>query len=273
MPRHAAAPAAGALAQQPIPVPKDMALLFRREVAQFLTSTPAGVSDVDEFGDPIEVEVLAQIERLVGNGQQQSIQLCRAGEATWVTKTDGARQYFPVAGRVPKRVRAADDDEGAQGQEDVPMAAKPAAKRRKAPAAKKAAAAAAEVPFTPDAAEAKKRAAPKAPRKDRKHKKQPPIYEEDEDADYEGGAPVESEAEMRSRVRDALRRGGNRAGTRSEGRGQVKVEENDEVDIASLCGKVSGLDVHSAIDTESHYSRSRAGSVQAPIASGSNFFG
>ena len=114
-----------------------------------------------------------------------------------------------------------------------------AAKKRKGVAGKRDAEA---PPATPDMAGAKKRAAPKAPKK---AKKQPAIYEDDEDAPAPPAA-VESEAEMRKRVSEALGRGG--PNTRAKKAVVVKEEDLDEHELASLCGKVSGLDVKSAID-------------------------
>ncbi|KAL8292354.1 hypothetical protein RQP46_001820 [Phenoliferia psychrophenolica] len=247
--------------QVALPVADSMKLLFRREVANMLT-LPPHLSDVDADGKPIEVEVVAAIERLASSGQQQSIQLCRAGDVSWVTRTEGDRAYFPLVGRVSKRIRDADDDEHAEGAPAA--AAKTGAKKRKAPVKK--AAAAAKAPATPDMAGAK-RATPKAPKK---HKRQPPIVEEDDEDEDEPATPLETNAAMRQRVEEALGRGKRHARSGRKGDSAdvvVKAEENDEHDLESLCGGVGGLDVKSAIDAESVYSASRAGSVQLPIAS------
>ncbi|KAK4694326.1 hypothetical protein P7C70_g8752, partial [Phenoliferia sp. Uapishka_3] len=207
---------------------KAVSLLFRHEVAQILTSTPANLSN--NSGNTTEVEILAQIQRIVGNGQQQSVQLCRAGDVTWVTKTDGDRQYFPVAGRASKRIHAPEDDEGAQQPEAVPTAAKPTAKKRKE-SAKKVAAKANNSSLASKTTTTKKRAARNAP---------------GTGANYEGGALVEGNVDMRARVTDALRRGGRRAGTHSDEKSAVMVHL--EEDLASLCGQIGGMDVESNVD-------------------------
>ncbi|KAM0749013.1 hypothetical protein T439DRAFT_382098 [Meredithblackwellia eburnea MCA 4105] len=243
-------------------------LLFRREVSSFLKTAPANVNGADD------IECLAAIERIDNLGFQESVGLFKCGEQSWVTRTEGDRVYFPRVGRV-KRVReneasgeagfvgegAVQQDEGVAGRVKRARGKKAArAPMDEEEAQDQAGAAVAPGPVTPDMGRQQPRTgrAPRAPKKP-VHPVIPEDFVVGEGPD--GGSPVETDAAMRKRVKEALGRGSRR----SE-RIIVKAEEND--DLLSLCGKVSGLDVKSSIDTESAYARSRAGSP-APIASGS----
>ncbi|GAA5960352.1 hypothetical protein JCM21900_006541 [Sporobolomyces salmonicolor] len=113
---------------------KSATLLFRREV-QSMLSTPLALPAPLPANAP--VEVVACLERLSTSGMQQSVQLCRAGEEEWVTRTEGERAYFPRVARVQKRARAAaeneEDDAADQDTEQEPPTSSSSA-RRAAPA-------------------------------------------------------------------------------------------------------------------------------------------
>lgn len=199
-----------AVAVPVVPKVDSMTLLFRREVQSLLGTTPTAAN-----GHPIEV--VAAIERLSKSGLQQSVQLCRAGEETWVTRTEGGREYFPRVGRVQKRVRDAEEEDV------VEVTPRKAAK----------------VLSTP-----KGRKAPAAPRKLRHASSPTP-----DGGETETEGSLRSHETMRRNVIEALGRGKRRA-RRSE-EVVVKAEEEEHDDLASLCGRVGGLEVEGAIDAGS----------------------
>lgn len=97
-----------------------MTLLFRREVASMLSNPPPRATVPRHLrhqagADLDSIELLAAIERISSNGLQQSVQLHRVGGdggETWVTRTEGGREWFPRVGRVEKkRIRAVSDGE------------------------------------------------------------------------------------------------------------------------------------------------------------------
>lgn len=112
-PRKSAPAATGAASSKPSP----MTLLFRREVASLLATAPPNISS--DLLNNSDIELLAAIERISSSGQQQSVQLHRVGGErgeTWVTRTEGGREWFPRVGRVEKkRVRAASES-GSDGE-------------------------------------------------------------------------------------------------------------------------------------------------------------
>lgn len=227
-----------------------MTLLFRREVTSFLSTAPSQSIN----GAP--VEVLAAVERLSSSGLQSSVQLCRAGEETWVTRTEGNREYFPRVGRVQKRVRGGEEeeeevaavgDDERQGLEEGTTRTPKKSKDKKSKSTP-----------TPRQAEARKtRSVPKAPSKSRSAAPAVPTTRWTSPTASEiDAASLRSDETMRRakmEVHEALgeelgrgKRRCNRRGT-EESEINVKTEEGDE--LASLCGRVLGLDVKSAIDT------------------------
>ena len=185
-----------------------MTLLFRNEVRSLLGNTPTS-----RDGHPIEV--LAAIERLSASGLQQSVQLCRAGEETWVTRTEGAREFFPRVGRVQKRARDADEiEEVVTPRKVVKVLPTPQGKGKKAPG---------------------------APRKLRHASSPTP------DGGETDRESLRSNETIRRNVIEALGRGTRRSTRKSE-EYAVKAEDDEgEHDLASLCGRVGGLDVQSTI--------------------------
>ncbi|GAA5937292.1 hypothetical protein JCM1841_006031 [Sporobolomyces salmonicolor] len=221
---------------------KSATLLFRREV-QSMLSTPLALPS--HLPANASVEVLACLERLSTSGIQQSVQLCRAGEEEWVTKTEGERTSFPRVARVQKRARAAaavenEEDDGAdQDTEQEP----------------------------PTSSSSARRAAPASPTKkprtsDRGNRR----ANDDEGAATERekahrGRRVPQNPSMLATVNEehggVVAGPGRLSSLSGLGRGQrrctgrtafVKKEHDGGDDLASSCGRVDGLEVRSTID-------------------------
>ncbi|GAA5974352.1 hypothetical protein JCM21900_005217 [Sporobolomyces salmonicolor] len=255
---------------------KSATLLFRREV-QSMLSTPLALPSHLPANAP--VEVVACLERLSTSGMQQSVQLCRAGEEEWVTRTEGERTYFPRAGRVQKRARAAveDEEEEEEGEdfEDAPVAAKKSKSSRRSSRRHGADHDPQQEPRI--ASSSARKAAPGAPKK--KHRKS--RHADDDDESFDDGASAETEqshlgrrapqnpgmlATVNEEEGGAIAGPGPSASSSSGvlGRGQrrctgrtffVKKEHDEADDLASLCGRVDGLDVRSTVDPESEWER------------------
>lgn len=246
--------------------PSPMIALFRREVTTFLSTPPSP----HLLGK--KVTILASIERISSNNLQQSVQLCSAGDETWVTRTEGQRDHFPRVGRVQKRVRNDDDDEEDNEVKDMiaeeneddeegdyeDEAITPVKNRKgKSYDSKK-------TPIIVGSGSSKKSRSsiPKAPRKIR----QPPSSASDNiQRRHSSPAPPSNssiadtfseETLMRQNVREALGRGGKRRCSNKEstiesesGKGEDVVKREEDLDdLASLCGGVHGLDVKSSLD-------------------------
>lgn len=253
--------------------PDAITLLFRREV-QSLLSTPPSLPSHIPANTP--VEVVACVERLSLSGIQQSVQLCQAGEETWVTRTEGPRQYFPRAGRVQKRLRGNgdDDDEGDNEQTgganemevESPIRRKKSKKHQSRQPGPEI-----ETPRNEGVADSStlRRNALDAPHKKKKHHRSS-RSKASVDQVSDGGASTETEQSYLARTRRTqspamltsigeegedgapLGRGRRRCAGRltpqaeSEGSFKVKHEEGD--DLASLCGRVGGLEFRSTVD-------------------------
>ncbi|GAA5899285.1 transcriptional repressor WHI5 [Sporobolomyces salmoneus] len=290
--------------------PDAITLLFRREVQSLLSTPPALPSHIPAN---TPVEVVACVERLSLSGIQQSVQLCQAGDETWVTRTEGARQYFPRAGRVQKRLRGNDEDVEEEerggveqtrerveedGTDGVTVRRKKSRKSHSRPN---------ETPPNPtssssSSSSSRRRRSPAAPQKKKRHgNRHETDREAEEDEDFDDGASTETEHSHLTRTRGSRRTGlltsigeeegaGGGGGTESVqlGRGHRRCAgrngtpqarpsasddtephvKNEEVDdLASLCGRVGGLEFRSTVDPESEFERSP---VPVPVASSSN---
>ncbi|GAA5956431.1 hypothetical protein JCM3765_005660 [Sporobolomyces pararoseus] len=274
--------------------PDAITLLFRREVQSLLSTAPALPSHIPA---DTPVEVVACVERLSLSGIQQSVQLCQAGDETWVTRTEGARHYFPRAGRVQKRLRGTeeeneDEQEGARGHEMDEEVAARGKKSKKSHSRRRA-----QEYETPNitSSSTPRRPSPAAPLKKKKHHRSRRVREEREEGeegpaggeDFDDGASTETEGSHLARTRGPrnpgmlisigeeniqaaqLGRGQRRCAGRNttpqarnsttteEGVGyNIKSEEAD--DLASLCGRVDGLEFRSTVDPDSEYERTPA---------------
>ncbi|GAA6058736.1 hypothetical protein JCM10212_003424 [Sporobolomyces blumeae] len=182
--------------------PDPITLLFRREVQSLLATPPCLPSHVPA---DTPVEVVACVERLSLSGIQQSVQLCQAGGETWVTRTEGARQYFPRAGRVQKRLRGGDDEadeEARDGDEHEMIEADSSTSSRKK--SKKKARKGhhdqverdeIETPVGSTTSSRRHKAVPAAPLKHKRHRRSSRrIHEHDgDDAEFDDGASTETE--------------------------------------------------------------------------------
>ncbi|GAA5834946.1 hypothetical protein JCM3766R1_002049 [Sporobolomyces carnicolor] len=286
--------------------PDAITLLFRREVQSLLSTPPALPSHVPA---DTPVEVVACVERLSLSGIQQSVQLCQAGGETWVTRTEGGRQYFPRAGRVQKRLRGPEEDH--EETQDVEDGEDLARERREAPSGdatvrrKKSkrsdARSQLETPAnrasSSSQSSSSRRRTALAPKKKKKHDhrhrhRSDASQEVSDREDSDDAASTETERSHLARTR-----GGHRVATLTSigeedayepaqlGRGQrrcagrnttpqhaktpvselngiqVKREESD--DVASLCGRVGGLEFRSTVDPESEYEATPGPSIVA----------
>ncbi|GAA5961248.1 hypothetical protein JCM21900_005581 [Sporobolomyces salmonicolor] len=239
---------------------KSARLLFRRE-AQYMLSTP--IPSPSRRPASGSVEVVASIERDSPAGMQQSAHLCRAGEEEWVTRIQGETTYFPplarVQGTAQKRARAAEveeDAEGAEDAEDAPVAAKASKSSRRSKRRHGADKDSEEE--GPVASSSARRAAPAAANK--KHPK--PRRPDDDHASFDDGASAE--AEQSHLGRRAPQSSSSSSSSSPLGRGQrrctgrtffAKKEHDDADDLASLCGRVDGLEVRGTVDPESECER------------------
>ncbi|KAI5481465.1 1,3-beta-glucanosyltransferase [Pseudohyphozyma bogoriensis] len=228
MPRAAAKPPADALVVAPPSA--ELIALFRQEV-KVLLEPPAAAKGHD-------VVVLSHFERLIpgadGKCHQDAVRLCSAGNTTWVDRLEGNRAYFPLSGRVSKSIaqgkRARDEIvEIVDEEEDKVERKKARASKGKAKKVVDDADSEIRTPKNTSAARKKYNTAPGAPPRASRRK------------DREG----ESDDMMRRRVREALDRG------KDEVPEIVKQEPMEDVfgdDLASLCGRVNGLEVKSIVD-------------------------
>ncbi|GAA5854343.1 hypothetical protein JCM5353_008969 [Sporobolomyces roseus] len=253
--------------------PDAITLLFRREV-QSLLSTPPTLPSHIPANTP--VEVVACVERLSLSGIQQSVQLCQAGEETWVTRTEGARTYFPRTGRVQKRLRGSEEEmeQGDEEQMDEEVVVESPTRKKKS---KKTHSGRQELE-TPDNYRGRGSATSSsstfnrnvlaAPEKKKKHRKS--RQEASRDGNSDDGASTETEQSYLGRTRGGrspamltsigedvaqMGRGQRRCTGRrtpqactSEGEGLVKVKHEESDDLASLCGGVGGLEFRSTVD-------------------------
>lgn len=235
-----------------------MVLLFRREVSSFLLTSPAGASQDSTV-------VLAAIERISSSGMQESVQLCEntTGDVRWVTRTEGKREFFPRVGRVKANKRVRDDDEAEnevveeaeqEGEEEEEMMSVDKPERfvtpKNRPTQHKRSKHARTTPSSTSTSTRSngssgtpRRApggAPNAPKlRTRVRPTLPALAEGEEFVPLNlSRGEKDAESSMRKNVVEALARGG--AG---EGRGG---HESDLDDLASLCGRVDGLDVKSS---------------------------
>ncbi|GAA5923520.1 uncharacterized protein JCM15063_003674 [Sporobolomyces koalae] len=261
--------------------PDAITLLFRREVQSLLSTAPALPSHIPA---DTPVEVVACVERLSLSGIQQSVQLCQAGDETWVTRTEGARQYFPRAGRVQKRLRGNDDeDDGNERDEEDQDTGReraqlePADKRAKKSRKRDSVRLPVETPINQESSRsatssARRRGSPSAP--DRKKKRDYRRSRRDhnnEMPDFDDGASTETERSHLAQTRGRqggdmlapigeqvgesvqLRRGQRKCAGRSQtpvnGSVEVtKVKAEEADDVASLCGRVGGLEFRTTVD-------------------------
>lgn len=237
--------------------PDAMTTLFRREVTSLLSlpppsTTPSGATP------STPIEVLAAIERISSGGMQQSVQLCRSGEETWVTRTEGGREWFPRVGRVQKRVRGTEEDEEAAASEDGRQHEATPSKKSSSGSKKsrKHHVHGATDYETPVGKGGKARPTPpRAPKKSsKKTRRSDHDLDRDDDDDEDAqddGAATETESTLK-RARH-LGRGMRKCPGRESGepldvfdaggvKTSVKAEEFD--DLASLCGRVGDLGVH-----------------------------
>lgn len=256
--------------------PDAITLLFRREV-QSLLSTPPTLPSHIPANTP--VEVVACVERLSLSGIQQSVQLCQAGEETWVTRTEGARQYFPRAGRVQKRLRGTEEmEQEDEEQMDEEVAVESPTRKKKS---KKSHSSRQDLE-TPDndrgrgiatsTSSTSKRNILAAPEKKKKHRKSRQALSGD-GGNSDDGASTETEQSYLGRTRSGrspamltsigeegedaaqLGRGQRRCigrrtpqASTSAGEGLLKVKHEESDDLASLCGGVGGLEFRSTVD-------------------------
>ncbi|GAA5885519.1 hypothetical protein JCM16303_002241 [Sporobolomyces ruberrimus] len=280
------------------PKPDAITLLFRREVQSLLSTPPALPSHIPA---DTPVEVLACVERISLSNVQQSVQLCQAGAERWVTRTEGARHYFPRTGRVQKRLRGNEDEETEtepqesmeedeeDGQDGLSGGVTVRRKKSKRSHSRR------ETFETPNESErgqasssssSARRRDPVAPQKKKKHSRKVRHEDRDghrEDQEFDDGASTETERSHLARTRDPAEPGtlsyiggggdepasfgrgqrkcfgrnntsqGGRAPTQEGAETAVKSEEAD--DLASLCGRVGGLEFRSTVDPESEYER------------------
>ncbi|GAA5979944.1 hypothetical protein JCM11641_007593 [Rhodosporidiobolus odoratus] len=244
--------------------------LFRSEVLSLLSAPPPVPAHI-KVKPSDQVEVLCGFERISSHGIQQSVQVCRVvpggsrtgseGES-WVTRMEGARNYFPRIARVQKRLRATDEDSDAEGEdgedmdEDEAMATPSSSRTKKS-----------RTSSSSKEKEKQRAAAPDAPRKSRRTTSRRHAHN---DEDFDDGAETETEASHLARrhggVRDApplassshsrrstvsgspsaeLRRS-RRHQSREEPLHHVKQEDVD--DLASLCGRVDNLGVRGTVE-------------------------
>ncbi|GAA5895729.1 hypothetical protein JCM5296_007407 [Sporobolomyces johnsonii] len=233
-------------------ISKATTMLFRREVQAMLSTPPASPSHIPAN---TSVRVVASIERLSGSGMQESVQLCKAGEEEWVTRTEGERSYFPRVGRVQKRVRAAVEDEEDEDDDEEDFEDTPVRPKKKSPSRRSARRHGADhdsEPETPIASSSRK-AGPASPKK-----KQRKSRHHADDDDEEGGAIAGPGPSSSS---SALGRGQRRC----TGRPSIVKKEHDEVDdLASLCGRVDGLDVRSTVGPETEWERTPVPTATSP---------
>ncbi|GAA6011705.1 hypothetical protein JCM11491_000723 [Sporobolomyces phaffii] len=293
--------------------PDAITLLFRREVQSLLSTVPALPSHV---APDAPVHVVACVERLSLSGIQQSVQLCQAGDETWVTRTEGARQYFPRAGRVQKRLRGAaddpthDDDDveaeaevepGADRDEDerVTIRKKKSKKSHRASFETPRAARPLSSPSSSSLSSSRRRSSDptRAPHKKAREPRRVRRDRDDDDDEYDdddGANSTETEHSHLARTRRRDRAGSaemltsigeedrgaagvepplGRGHRRCSGRNstpqdasasassstafKVKTEDGGD-DLASLCGRVGGLEFRSTVDPESEYERTPA---------------
>ncbi|GAA5945896.1 hypothetical protein JCM3775_003339 [Rhodotorula graminis] len=196
-----------------------------------------------------EVHVLTTVERRTSGGLQESLQFCAAvdasgNEESWIERTEGERRLFPRVLQVKKRLRnddeyalagaaapGAEDEDGDDVDEQV-------APRK---VSKKAAAGTASL---------SSRKAPSAPKK---HRRAPPANADADDHDDDGGV---TETEALRRARHDKRRSSARLSEARRGEslansvGSVKREHDANDDLASLCGRVDGLEFRATVEPD-----------------------
>ncbi|BGP43416.1 hypothetical protein JCM10450v2_007576 [Rhodotorula kratochvilovae] len=252
----AALPAAAARALYK-PDPK-MAALFRDEVKTMLAGTPAVPASLALDRKSVEIVVNTAFERRSTTGMQESLHMCTAVDKygkkeSWVTRTEGDRQYFPRIAQVKKRLRDEDDvgeehAEGAAAEQQKDEQATPPRKISKKRA-------------SGSSSSARRDAAPAAPKKTRRAHAAA-VDDEDGGSDLDDGATTETEASHLARTRAGPSsgailgedvRGGKRRFSarlrRDETEDSVK-REPDGDDLASLCGRVDGLEFRNTVEPD-----------------------
>ena len=197
-----------------------------------------------------EVHVLTTVERRTGT-LQESLQFCSAvdahgNEESWIERTEGERRLFPRVLQVKKRLRNVDDEYAIAGaaaaaadaeDDDVDEQVTP----RKV--SKKAAAGTASS-SSPSSARKASSSAKKRRRASHAHADDDHAHEHERD----DGAQPETDAEALRRARHEKRRSSARLSSarRSESAGVKR--EHDVDDLASLCGRVDGLEFRATVE-------------------------
>ncbi|GAA5917177.1 hypothetical protein JCM8208_003998 [Rhodotorula glutinis] len=201
-----------------------------------------------------EVHVLTTVERRTSGGLQESLQFCSAvdaqgNEESWIERTEGERRLFPRVLQVKKRLRGDDEyavagaaaGEAVEGGDDVDE--RQQATPRKV--SKKAAAGTASSPSS---------SSRKAPSTSKKHRRAPPAHadEHENDHDHDDGTVTETDAEALRRARHEKRRSSARLSEarRGESLASSVKPEHDVDDLASLCGRVGGLEFRATVEPD-----------------------
>lgn len=201
-----------------------------------------------------EVHVLTTVERRTGT-LQESLQFCSAvdahgNEESWIERTEGERRLFPRVLQVKKRLRNVDDEYAVAGaaaaaaaaeDDDVDEQITPRKVSKKAAAG--------------TASSSSPSSARKAPSSAKKHRRASHAHANDEpeperEHERDDGAQPETDAEALRRARHEKRRSSARLSSarRSESESAGVKREHDVDDLASLCGRVDGLEFRATVE-------------------------
>jgi len=200
-----------------------------------------------------EVHVLTTVERRTGT-LQESLQFCSAvdahgNEESWIERTEGERRLFPRVLQVKKRLRNVDDEyaiadaaaaaAAAAEDDDIDEQVTPRKVSKKAAAG--------------TASSSSPSSARKASSSAKKHRRASHAHADDDHAhehERDDGAQPETDAEALRRARHEKRRSSARLSSarRSESESAGVKREHDVDDLASLCGRVDGLEFRATVE-------------------------
>ncbi|GAA5854183.1 hypothetical protein JCM9279_006168 [Rhodotorula babjevae] len=266
--KPAASVAAGALVTKARVFTPDAKLVaeFRDEAKSMMARLPPLRPESKLDRATAEVHVLTTIERRTGGGLQESLQFCAAvdadgNEESWIERTEGERRLFPRVLQVKKRLRNVDDEYAVAGAAAAGPAEDDEDVEQVTPrkVSKKAAAG--------TASSSSPSSARKAPSSAKKHRRASHAHAEDEHERDDDDAQPETDAEALRRARHDKRRSSARLSEARRGESlasSVKREhEHDGDDLASLCGRVDGLEFRATVEPDVEHTQPVASSSRS----------